>query len=215
MGGGRKYLNAEERSRMLGAVEELPRDQALFALTLTWSGARTREALALAPSFQIARGLVAIRTLQRRRHAMREVPLPPALIAALDTHFGLAEAQRDPCTAGRRLWPWCRQTAWRIIKRVMLEAGITGRAASPRGLRHAFGIATLQASVPLNLVSRWMGHSRLSTTAIYTAASGPEELAFAVRFWQAQQTGSDTALCNGALERHLPPRSCGSGGGPW
>lgn len=210
VGGARKYLNAEERSRVLAAIEELPRDQALFALTLAWSGARTSEALALTPSsFQIERGLVAIRTLKRRRHAMREVPLPPALIAALDAYFGLAEAPRDPRAADERLWPWCRQTAWRIIKRVMLEARIIGRAASPRGLRHAFGIATLQADVPLNLVSRWMGHSRLSTTAIYTAASGPEERAFAARFWQAQQTNSDAVLCHGALDCRLPLSSCG------
>jgi site-specific recombinase XerC len=44
-------------------------------------------------------------------------------------------------------------------------------------------VATLQASVPLNLVQRWMGHARLSSTAIYTSVSGDEEVAFAERFW--------------------------------
>lgn len=136
-----------------------------------------------AARFQIGRGIVAIRTLKRRRHAMREVPLPPALMAELDAHFGLSAAQRDPHLATRRLWPWCRQTAWRIVKRAMSRAGIVGRAASPRGLRHAFGIATTQANIPLNLVSRWMGHSSLSTTAIYADATGPEEIAFAERLW--------------------------------
>lgn len=201
VGGARKYLNADERSRVLAAIEALPRDQALFALTLAMSGARVSELLALtASSYQVERGVVAIRTLKRRRHAMREVPLPPALMLALDAYYGLAEAQRDPQRADRRLWPWCRQTGWRVIKKAMLHAGISGRAAAPRGLRHAFGIATLQADVPLNLVSRWMGHSRLSTTAIYTAASGPEERAFAARFWQMggpdgskQATSSSTA----------------------
>lgn len=190
--GSRKYLNAEERQRVLTAIEALPIDQALFALTLAWSGARPSEILALSSaSFQIERGLVAIRTLKRRRHAMREVPLPPSLIAALDAHFRLAESQRDPGTASRLLWPWCRQTGWRIIKRVMKEAGVDGRAATPRGLRHAFGIASLQADVPLNLVSRWMGHSRLSTTAIYTAASGAEEIAFAQRLWKQDKVLHD------------------------
>ena len=91
-GGARKYLNAEERSRVLTAIEELPRDQALFALTLAWSGARTSEALALtSSSFQIERGIVAIRTLKRRRHAVREVPLPPTLLIPTEVarHSGM------------------------------------------------------------------------------------------------------------------------------
>ena len=65
----------------------------------------------------------------------------------------------------------------------MQEAGIVGRAACPRGMRHGFGVGTLQAGVPLSLVQRWMGHARLSTTAIYTEVSGAEEAAFAAQFW--------------------------------
>jgi site-specific recombinase XerD len=42
----------------------------------------------------------------------------------------------------------------------------------------------LQAGVPLNLAQRWLGHARISTTAIYAAACGPEERALAVRFWR-------------------------------
>jgi site-specific recombinase XerD len=57
--------------------------------------------------------------------------------------------------------------------------------ACPRGLRHAFGIGALQAGIPLNLAQRWLGHSRISTTAIYADVSGDEEKAFATRFWRA------------------------------
>ena len=76
-----------------------------------------------------------------------------------------------------------RVTAWRFVKEAMLEAGIVGRPACPRGLRHGFGVGTLQASVPINLVQKWMGHARISTTAIYADASGDEEAEFAARFW--------------------------------
>ena len=62
---------------------------------------------------------------------------------------------------------------------VMRHSQITGRHAAPRGLRHAFGVGTLQSGVPLNLTQRWLGHARISTTAIYAAASGPEEINFA------------------------------------
>jgi site-specific recombinase XerD len=50
-------------------------------------------------------------------------------------------------------------------------------------MRHGFGVGTLQSGVPITLVQRWLGHARLSTTAIYADVSGAEEMAFAERFW--------------------------------
>jgi integrase len=189
-GGDRKYLNRAERERALAEMARLPRSQALFALTLAWTGGRVSEVLGLTPvSFQIESGIVAIETLKRRKHCVREVPIPPELIEALNRHFELSTLQRDE--SKRRLWPWHRVTAWRIIKQVMRRSAIAGRRACPRGLRHAFGVGSLQAGVPLNLAQRWLGHARISTTAIYAAASGPEELFFARRFWLAQDGTSD------------------------
>jgi integrase/recombinase XerD len=183
--GDRKYVNRAERRRVLRIMEGLKRERALFSLLLAWTGARVSEALAVCPaSFQIEHNLVALSTLKRRRPHVREVPIAPGLMAALDRHFRLSERQRDPEKANQRLWPWHRVTAWRYIKGAMLEAGVVGRSACPRGLRHGFGVGTLQALVPLNLVQRWMGHARISTTAIYADASGDEEAAFAARFWE-------------------------------
>lgn len=182
--GRRKYLNTSERTDAIAAMTALPTDKALFALTLAWTGARVSEVLALGPeSFQIERQLVTIRTLKRRRHSAREVPIPKELALALDSHFGLTRHQRADPHVNSRLWPWHRVTAWRIVKSAMKDARVVGTRSSPRGLRHGFGIGALQAAVPLNLVQRWLGHARMSTTAIYADASGPEELAFASRFW--------------------------------
>ncbi len=186
--GYRKYLNAAERQRALAAMRELPAEKALFAFTLAWTGARVSEVLALLPaSFQVELGVVAIVTLKRRGFFVREIPIPPELMASLDRQFELRAAQRDPDSAYQRLWRWSRVTAWRIIKDVMLHAEIFGPRATPRGLRHAFGVGTLQAKVPINLTKTWLGHASLRTTEIYTAACGPEELAFAERFWEASR----------------------------
>jgi site-specific recombinase XerD len=183
--GERKYLNRAERRRVLEVMHRLERERALFGLLLAWTGGRVTEVLAVrASSFQIERNVVALRTLKRRKPHMREVPIAPSLMGALDRQFNLRELQRDPETANHRLWPWSRVTAWRVVKGAMLEAGIVGRPACPRGLRHGFGIGTLQAAVPLNMVQKWMGHARLSTTAIYADASGDEEVVFAERFWK-------------------------------
>ncbi len=157
---------------------------ALFALVLAWTGARVSEVLALTPrSFQIESGLVTIVTLKRRKLSVREVPIPPWLMTSLNRVFDLRKAQMDDGAAQFRLWGFCRMTAWRIVKRIMQTAAVVGPQACPKGLRHAFGVGSLQSGVPITLVQRWMGHARLSTTAVYLNVSGPEELLFARRFW--------------------------------
>jgi integrase len=66
----------------------------------------------------------------------------------------------------------------------MKEAGIAGLPASPKGLRHTFGVSAFQANVPPHLVQRWLGHASLRTTVIYAEVSGKEERQFAARMWE-------------------------------
>ena len=87
----------------------------------------------------------------------------------LDLVHGVREAQATP-DGGRqdRLWPWSRMTAWRRrFRAIMQQADITGSHATPKGLRHGFGVAAISAGVPLNLVQTRLGHAQLTTTAIY------------------------------------------------
>ena len=183
-GHGRKYLTQAELHRVLAASAQQPDAKRLFIKTLAWSGARISEVLALTPSrFDLELNSVTLLTLKRRKVVMRIVPLPPALIAELDDAFCLRRAQRQPEHAHQRLWPFHRVTGWRLVKSMMDTAGIAGQQARPHGLRHGFGVSALQTGVPLTLLKRWMGHARLSTTEIYLDVIGPEEIAFARRFW--------------------------------
>jgi integrase/recombinase XerD len=189
-GGGRKYLNRDERRRVLTATNTLDERTALFVLTLAWTGARISEVLALTPSsFQIEQSLVSIVTLKRRGWYVREIPVPPEIMRRLDRAFALRSTQQNSERADKPLWPMSRTTAWRRMKCVMDVAKVSGGCACPRGLRHGFGVGTLQAGVPITLVQRWLGHARLSTTAIYAEVAGPEEFAMAARFWSARDDG--------------------------
>lgn len=125
---------------------------------------------------------------------MRDVPLPPPLIAELNAVFHLRQQQRCFVRAHARLWPFHRVTGWRIIKSVMESAGDLGKPARPHGLRHGFGVGALQAGMPLTLLKRRMGHAKLSTTEIYLDLIGPEELAFARRFWASSLQGAGLPL---------------------
>lgn len=122
---------------------------------------------------------VIIRCLKKRgKRVFRAIPLPAAFLDFLKGWF------RNGEDASQLLWPWSRMTGYRRICEVMDSAGIRGAYASPKGLRHGFGVRAIQSGVPLTLVQRWLGHADIKTTAIYTSAMGPEEREIASRMWR-------------------------------
>ncbi|MEM8793404.1 MAG: site-specific integrase [Pseudomonadota bacterium] len=182
----RLYTNAAERERFLAAALTEPPPVRSLCLTLFYTGCRLSEALELSPaSVQLAARLITFRTLKRRdAHVMREVPIPRQLAEELEGAHRISSRPAAP----ELLWQedgrvLHRTTAYRWVKRVMAEAGIAGAQASPKGLRHGYGVHALGAGVPLNMLSKWMGHAALSTTAIYANASGREEQEIAARMW--------------------------------
>jgi integrase/recombinase XerD len=184
--GGRKYLTAGERDAFLREAERADRQVRTLCMTLAYAGCRLSEALALtADRVDLAAGVLVIESLKKRRTGIyRAVPVPPALLDALDLVHGIRELQGQRGKGrGERLWPWSRMTGWRAVHAVMAAAGLDGPQATPKGLRHGFGVAAVSAGIPLNLVQKWLGHAQLTTTAIYADAVGAEEKDIAKRMW--------------------------------
>jgi len=184
--GARKYLTASEREAFLREAELADRQVRTLCMTLAFAGCRLSEALALtADRVDLEAGVLVIESLKKRRTGVyRNVPVPPALLNALDMVHGVRELQgRRGKGRGVRLWPWSRMTGWRAVHAVMAAARLDGPHASPKGLRHGFGVAAVSAGIPLNLVQRWLGHAQLTTTAIYADAVGAEEKDIARRMW--------------------------------
>ena len=65
----------------------------------------------------------------------------------------------------------------------MRAAAIDGLQACPCGLRHSYGVAAVQAGVPLTATAAVLGHADVSTTAIYTTAIGAEARELVSRVW--------------------------------
>ena len=187
--GHRKYLTTAERTAFLIAAEEAPREVRTLCGLLAHTGCRLSEALWLtADRVDLRADLVVFETLKKRRSGVyRAVPVPHALVDMLDLVHGLRPLQgRSDRGRHHRLWSWSRMTGWRRVCEVMARAAVRGPQASPKGLRHGFGVAAVTAGVPLNLVQKWLGHAQLSTTAIYADAVGEEEHAIAARMWRGQ-----------------------------
>jgi integrase len=186
LSGTRKYLTASERRDFIRAAQHTTPAIETFCLTLAYTGARISEVLALTPK-RIDREAhcIIFESLKKRRAGIfRAVPVPDDLLRKLTACHDLTRTQADPDLSEQRLWRWSRTTAWGYVKTVMAVAGIPKKQAMPRALRHTFGVGGTMAGVPLNLIQRWMGHSRIETTAIYANAVGDEERALAKRMWK-------------------------------
>jgi integrase/recombinase XerD len=185
--GHRKYLTPSERQDFIQASESAIRQVRTFCGTLVHTGCRISEALGLtADRIDIDDGVIVIESLKKRRKGVyRAVPVPSAFLDTLDLVHDVKAARRGP-DRGRsvNLWPWSRPTGWRHVRAVMESAGIAGLHATPKGLRHGFGIKAVVSNVPLNLAQKWLGHAQLATTAIYLDAIGPEEKQIAERMWE-------------------------------
>jgi integrase/recombinase XerD len=178
--GHRKYLTATEWSAFLRAAEMASPAVNTFCRTLAYTGCRISEALALTiDRVDISDGLLVLESLKKRQRGIyRAVPVPPAFLELL------ARVHTLPRSGRERLWNWSRATAWRRVCEVMDAASITGLHATPKGLRHGFGIRCVSTGVPLNMAQKWLGHADISITAIYCNATGPEERALARRMWE-------------------------------
>ena len=174
--GKRLYLTAAERVAFLAAAAKVARPVRTLCGVLHTTGCRVSEALALTPEHVDLPGkAVVFETLKKRRRGIyRAVPAPPGLLDQLDLVHGVREAwRRGRGHADQPLWPWSRMTAWRHVTAVMAAAGIpAGPHRSPKGLRHGFGVHAISSGVPLNMLSKWMGHATLEVTAIYANALG-------------------------------------------
>ena len=181
--GQRKYLTHSETDRFLDVARTEGPSVHNFCLFLATTGCRISEALMMTPrSIDFEAGVAIIESLKKRRKCVyRAIPVPAALLSAL-SHWIREEGIQDM----DRLWPWSRMTGYRRVTEVMRKAGIAGPWATPKGLRHGFGVRAVQSGAPLHLVQRWLGHADMKTTAIYAGAVGPEEREIASRTWLRQ-----------------------------
>ena len=168
--GKRKYLTAEEQGRFISAANAHERAEVrTLCLTLAYTGCRISEALALtADRVDLSDKSITYQTLkQRGKVKYRSVPCRDALMDALELVHRVRKAKKTKRQAQLPLWSWGRTQATKHIWAVMDDAGIKGDHASPKGLRHGFGVRMAMQTRNPRLVQKLLGHTNLETTAIY------------------------------------------------
>ena len=184
--GERKYLTVSELEKFIAAAEQHERGEVrTLCLVLAYSGCRISEALALRTDrVDLSAKALTFETLKQRRAGVyRSVPVPDRLLDALELVHGVRKAQRARKPA--LLWSWGRTQAYNHVKDVMELAGLVGTQASPKGLRHGFGVKAASKTRHPRMVQKWLGHRSLETTAIYMDAQGDEEREVAAQMWES------------------------------
>jgi len=194
--GERLYLNADERQRFLAALDDEGPNDRMFCQLLHYTGCRPTEARELViKRVLIDEQSIVFRSLKKRKTdskgrikqaQYRTVPVPPDFIERLDLVFDVRAQQKRGKSLDKPLWAMSRVTAYRLVKRVMDRAGITGKQATGKGLRHGFGVAMMTGKKPLalNLLSQIMGHSDTKITEIYLQFVGAEKHSMVMEAWE-------------------------------
>ena len=160
-----EYLEADEVNAVIRAAED-PRAK-LLMLTQWRAGLRVSEALALDVSdLSLDSDLPTIRVRSGKGSKARVVPVHPELAAA----FRMALSYGN--VAEGRLVSAHRSTVWRWVQAAVeraegLGAIAPGRRVGTHTLRHSYARHLLMHGVPINYLSRWLGHSSIQTTLIY------------------------------------------------
>lgn len=196
------YLNAPERTRFLEAArKDVDRNAVLFCTLLAYTGARPTELRELtADRVVVDESLIRLRSIKKRRTDRkgrvkqahyRDVPIPDDIMNLVVLGFDILAKQRK--ASNSLLWPSPdhpkkpvnESTVYRWVKRNMDAAGITGKKASSKGLRHGFGVQMVLAGVPLVTIRDLMGHTSTTTTEIYLQVMGGEKRDLVLGAWES------------------------------
>lgn len=183
--GKRKYLTSVELDKFIACANGQIRAKVrTFCLVLAYTGCRISEALALtADSIDLSEKTIILRTLkQRGKVKYRAIPVPEHTLDALELVHRIRRSQRAQKKA-QPLWSWGRTQAYKHIKAVMKQSDIQGVHATPKGLRHGFGVRAADKTRNPRLVQKWLGHSNLETTIIYIDVIGQQERDAAMNMW--------------------------------
>ena len=159
-----EYLERDEVNALIAAA---PNPKARLIMLEQWrAGLRVSEALALeARDLHLDSDRPTLVVRQGRGRKDRVVPVHPELQTALTAATSFGTVGQD------RLIEVSRVTVWRWVQQAVLratEAGQIphGRSVGTHTLRHSFARHMLLNGIPLNYLSRWLGHGRIQTTLV-------------------------------------------------
>ena len=161
-----EYIEAHEVNAL---IRTAPNPRARLLMMIEWrAGLRVSEALALeVGDLSLDVELPTLRVRQGKGRKARIVPVHPELHSALSSalQFGnIAESDKIVKASRSTADRWIKEATAGAQK---ADAIASGRRISNHTLRHSYARHLLMNGIPINYLSRWLGHSSIQTTLIY------------------------------------------------
>ena len=160
-----EYLEADEVNAIIRAA---PSRKAKLLMLQQWrAGLRVSEALDLeVRDLSLDTATPTLRVRSGKGGKTRLVPVHPELHSALSSALAYGDISQG------RLIEAHPTTAWRWVKTAVkraegLGAIAPGKRVGTHTLRHSYARHLLMNGIPINYLSRWLGHSSIQTTLIY------------------------------------------------
>lgn len=183
--GERKYLNRDERAAFKEAAKHMRPDMKFYCLMMYYTGCRLGEALEVTPDrLDYAERRVVLRTLKQGKGKIRfrAVELPEDYLTALQDVYRAKDLQGKKA-GSKPIWNFTDRTAKNYVSAVMKAAGIEGRKASSRGLRHSMGVMLALDKTPANVIQDILGHKAIKNTMIYLQVVGDDRRSMISNVW--------------------------------
>lgn len=172
-----KYYNLEEVQRILSDRLKHQNYETWFLCNFLWnSGVRVSEAISiLYQDVDFLARTVRVVTLKRKGHE-RVIPIQPDFLLEIKL---FQQFQLEKPTSKKRdirkIFNINRSTAHEHVKLACRLAGFIDGREHPHTFRHSFAINCLLHGIPITTLQRWLRHSNIINTLVYTAIAGNED----------------------------------------
>ncbi len=152
---------------MEALIQVAPHGIARLLFLVQWrAGLRISEALALdVTDLRLDSDTPTLRVRQGKGGKDRVVPVHPELAAGFRSAMAFGNIKGPLFNASRSTgWRWLKQALHRAED---LGTIPVGRRVATHALRHSAARHWLECGVPINHVSKWLGHASLQSTLVY------------------------------------------------
>jgi integrase/recombinase XerD len=138
------------------------------------TGARIDEALMVRPiDINIELNTITLITLKKKeKDVKRTIPLHPDLKTDIMQYYLEYNINKK---SEERLFNMTRQSVDLFFKKMQKDLGFKIHAHK---FRHTFGVKAILSGVPINILQKWLSHSSIFITSIYTDITGMDTSQF-------------------------------------